>query len=144
MWIGLGELEIFLVGKRFDGTGINDFLTFLGPMLDGEFGGERFPGTGVCGYQDVLVLENSLDGIFLEITQGIGVVGKFGEVLFFGPNFGTYFDHIILLLVWGLGGVDFGGGISILFFWGGVVVGFIMDVYYRYFYLGIIVVLKLT
>jgi hypothetical protein len=119
MGIGLGELEIFLVGKGFDGTSINDFLTFLGPMLDGEFGGERFPRTRVCSYQDMLVLENSLDGIFLEITQGIGVVGKFGEVLLFGPNFGTYFDHFILLLFWGVGGVDFGGGISILFLGGG-------------------------
>jgi hypothetical protein len=68
MGIGLGELEIFLVGKRFDGTGINDFLAFLGPMLDGELGGERFPRTRMSSYQDMLVLENSLDGIFLEIT----------------------------------------------------------------------------
>jgi len=101
MGIRLGELEIFLVGKGFNGTGINDFLTFLGPMLDGEFGGERFPRTRMCSYQDMLVLEYSLDGIFLEITQGIGVVGKFGEVLV-GPSFGTYFDHFILLLFWGL------------------------------------------
>ena len=55
MGIGLGELEIFLVGKGFDGTGINDFLTFLGPMLDGELGGERFSRTRVCSYQDMLV-----------------------------------------------------------------------------------------
>jgi hypothetical protein len=42
-------------------------------------------------------------------------VGKFGEVHGFGPSFGTYFDHFILLLFWGFGvlGVVMGGD-----FWG--------------------------
>ena len=84
-----------------------------------------------------------MDGIFLEITQGIGVVGKFGQVLV-GPSFGTYFDHFFCCDFGGLGVWIFGGGISILFLGGGVVVGFIMVIYYIYFYLGKTDVLKPT
>ena len=90
--IGLCELEIFLVGKRLDGTGIDDFFALTGPVLYGEFRGECFSGAGVCGYQNMLVLENALDGVFLEIAERIGVVGKFGEVGLI-PFFGADYDH---------------------------------------------------
>jgi hypothetical protein len=68
MGIGLSELEIFLIGKGFDGASIDDFFALTGPMLDGKLGGKCFSRTRMRSNQNMLVLENALDGIFLEIT----------------------------------------------------------------------------
>ena len=69
-------IVVFLIRECFDGTGVNNFLAFSHKVFNGKLGRERFATTCMSSYKDMVAIDNSLDGVFLKITQFIRVIFK--------------------------------------------------------------------